>query len=112
MSEDRALSLAQKVLSLFNSKRPAQEVNLPPPNDDSHALERAEAMEQNVTQTRRDEEAMVQLLNRLDRLAISLFEHAQMWDGVNPERAAKVREEHDKVRGLFLQVEQMAESEA
>src|SRR5262245_45539723 len=87
--------------------------DMQPTDDDAQrTLRRAEDMEHSVQLTRQDEEATVALLQKLDKLSADLFEHAKMWDDVNPEIAANVRKEEEKVHTLRQQVARMAQMEA
>ncbi len=84
------------------------------PNDDGRrrALKRAEEMEAGLEQLQQAERDTVELLEKLDKLAADLFDHASEWEPVNPQIASRVRQQEQQVRALRNRVEHLGVLEA
>jgi adenosyl cobinamide kinase/adenosyl cobinamide phosphate guanylyltransferase len=84
------------------------------PADDEkrRALFRAEEMEVSLASIQRDEQESVALLEKLDRLAATLFEHAQDWDSVSPEVATRVRRQEQQIHALRTKAQRLVEMQA
>ena len=78
-----------------------------PDRDNPRAEEfrrRAEAMHQSLEQTMQDESDTIALLEKLERLAVTLQEHARNWDSVDPQVAQRVRAQETEVLALRAKV--------
>jgi len=78
---------------------------------DESARKRAQDMEKILELARDDQQDTVALMERLDKLASELFEHALDWDSVDPEVAARVRKQAEQVHSMHKRVEKLAELE-
>lgn len=72
----------------------------------------AEAMHQTLEQTMQDESNTIALLEKLERLAIRLREHAQNWESVDPEVATRVRAQETELLAMLPKVARLATAEA
>jgi hypothetical protein len=70
---------------------------------------RAEEVESIVEEIGRDERQTIELLEKLDKLAASLFDHALEWDVVSADIAARVRRQEQEVREIRARVQALAE---
>jgi hypothetical protein len=85
------------------------------PNDDErrkHAREIAEEMETSLELTEKNEKDTIALMERLAKQAAALRAHAQRWEKVNPERAARVRQDEQEVLAMHARLARLAQMEA
>jgi hypothetical protein len=84
----------------------------PTEDERRHALRRAEDSERSLARIRRDQRDAIDLLERLDGLAVSLSQLAQHWDDVNSDMATRVRRQERQLHELIGTVRRVAELEA
>lgn len=85
-----------------------------PGNDDARqrARKKAEALQGSLDMLLAEEADTEEMLERLDKVAFGLIELAQDWDPVNPQIAARVRQQEAQIRNLRKKVEHLGELEA
>jgi hypothetical protein len=85
-----------------------------PGNEDARqrARKKAEALQGSLEMLVAEQADTEEYLERLDKVAFGLFELAQDWDSVNPQIAARVRQQETQVRNLRKKVEHLGELEA
>jgi uncharacterized membrane protein len=84
----------------------------PPDEEKELAKKRAQDMQHSLDASVQDEQDTEALMERLDKLAMELFELARDWDSVDPDMAARVRQQEQQVHELRGRAEGMAEMEA
>jgi hypothetical protein len=85
------------------------------PTDDErrkHARDVAEEMENILELTEKNEKDTIALMERLTKQATALRAHAERWERINPDRAAKVRQDEQEVLALHARLARLANLEA
>lgn len=81
-------------------------------DDQKHAEDRATQMEASRKSLQLDEQQIIELMERLEKLMSSLRAYAEKWEPVNPDIAAEVRTQEQDVHNLHSQLARMAAMEA
>jgi hypothetical protein len=84
------------------------------PADDEkrRTLLRVEEMELHRSAIQRDERESVELLEKIDKLTTTLFEHAQGWDPISPDVATRVRRQEEQMHALRSMVQRLVAMQA